>query len=98
MRQFKFEPVFYEWHLIDNATEEVLHNMVEPSDLLVGYRTVGEVENLCREELISADISYSEKLDYNGVLLDNSNRLDQIEEIPIAAKLMADVLYNYYIK
>lgn len=98
MRKFKFEPAYYEWHLINHDTEEVLHNMVEPSDILVGYKTEEEIETLCREELISADISYSKKLDYNGVLLDNKNRLDQIEEIPIAAKIMAEALYNYYIK
>lgn len=59
--------------------------------------TFSEVLNLCRENLISADILYSENTENNGVLLNNDKRLDQIEEIPIAARLMAETLYDYYI-
>ena len=45
----------------------------------------------------SFNILYSENTENNGVLLNNDKRLDQIEEIPIAARLMAETLYDYYI-
>lgn len=102
MRTFKFEACYYEWHLIDADTGETLHNMVDAGEHCFDEAGISlmweEIELLCKEELISADIAYSEKEEYNGILLNNDKRLDQIEEIPVAAKLIADVLYNYYIK
>lgn len=103
MRQFEFKPAYYEWHLTDTATGEVLHNI---SDEDIDYLcfdaggcklTFGEVFQLCQEELIAADILYSENTEYNGILLNNDKRLDQLEEIPIATKLIAEALYDYYI-
>lgn len=101
MRQFSLIPAYYEWHLIDNDTAETLHNLIDPSESLYHEddtpMTVEEIQNWCNEELISADIAYSEDDEYNGIWLDNDKRLDQIEEIPAAAKVMAETLYAYYI-
>lgn len=102
MRQFNLIPAYYEWHLIDNETHETLHNIIDPIDVL--YYDDGtpisleELTNWLNEELISADIAYSENREYNGIWLCDEKRLDQIEEIPAAAKVIADTLYNYYIE
>lgn len=101
MRQFSLIPAYYEWHLIDNETHETLHNLIDPADELYHEdgtpRSLEELTNWLNEELISADIAYSENDEYNGIWLRNEKRLDQIEEIPAAAKVMAETLYNYYI-
>lgn len=101
MRQFSLIPAYYEWHLIDNETHETLHNLIDPADELYHEdgtpRSLEELTNWLNEELISADIAYSEDDEYNGIWLRNEKRLDQIEEIPAAAKVMAETLYNYYI-
>lgn len=101
MRQFCLIPTYYEWHLIDKDTHETLHNLVDPADEIYHEdgtpRSLEELTNWLNEELISADIAYSEDDEYNGIWLRNEKRLDQIEEIPIAAKVMAETLYNYYV-
>ena len=101
MRQFCLIPTYYEWHLIDKDTHETLHNLVDPADELYHEdgtpRSLEEIISFCQEELISADIAYSEDDEYNGIWLSEKKRLDQIEEIPVAAKVMAETLYNYYI-
>jgi hypothetical protein len=101
MRQFSLIPAYYEWHLIDDETHETLHNLVDPADELYHEdgtpRSLEEITDWLNDELISADIAYSENDEYNGIWLRNEKRLDQIEEIPAAAKVMAETLYNYYI-
>ena len=101
MRQFSLIPAYYEWHLIDNDTHETLHNLVDPADELYHEddtpMSLEELTNWLNEELIAADIAYSEDDEYNGIWLSEEKRLDQIEEIPAAAKVMAETLYNYYI-
>ncbi len=101
MRQFSLIPAYYEWHLIDTETHETLHNLIDPADELYHEdgtpKSLEELTNWLNEELISADIAYSEDDEYNGIWLRNEKRLDQIEEIPAAAKVMAETLYNYYI-
>ena len=101
MRQFSFIPTYWEWHLVDKDTHETLHNLVDPADELCHEdetpKSLEEIINFCQEELISADIAYSENDEYNGIWLRNEKRLDQIEEIPAAAKVMAETLYSYYI-
>lgn len=101
MRQFSLIPAYYEWHLIDNETHETLHNLIDPADELYHEdgtpRSLEELTNWLNEELISADIAYSENDEYYGIWLRNEKRLDQIEEIPAAAKVMAETLYHYYI-
>ena len=102
MRQFSLIPAYYEWHLIDTETHETLHNLVDPADELYHEdgtpKSLEELTNWLNEELISADIAYSEDDEYNGIWLSEKKRLDQIEEIPAAAKVMAETLYHYYIK
>ena len=101
MRQFSFIPAYYEWHLIDNETHETLHNIIDPADVL--YHDDGtplsldELTSLFKEDLITADNAYSENREYNGIWLRDEKRLDQVEEIPAAAKVIAETLYNYYI-
>ena len=101
MRNFDLVAGYYEWHLIDTETHETLHNLIDPADELYHEdgtpRSLEELTNWLNEELISADIAYSEDDEYNGIWLRNEKRLDQIEEIPAAAKVMAETLYNYYI-
>lgn len=101
MRQFCLIPTYWEWHLIDEDTHETLHNLVDPADELYhedgAPMSLEEIIGFCQEELISADIAYSENDEYNGIWLCNDKRLDQTEEIPAAAKVMAETLYNYYI-
>ena len=101
MRQFSFIPTYWEWHLIDDETHETLHNLVDPADEIYHEdgtpRSLEELTNWLNDELITADIAYSENDEYNGIWLRDEKRLDQIEEIPAAAKVMAETLYNYYI-
>lgn len=101
MRQFNLIPAYYEWHLIDNDTHETLHNLIDPADEIYHEdgtpKTLEELTNWFNEELISADIAYSEDDEYNGIWLNEEKRLDQIEEIPAAAKVIAETLYDYYI-
>ena len=100
MRQFCLTPSYWEWHLIDKDTHETLHNLIDPADDIYhedgSPMSLEELTNWLNEELISADIAYSENNEYNGIWLRDEKRLDQIEEIPAAAKLMAEILYNYY--
>ncbi len=100
MRQFCLTPSYWEWHLIDKDTHETLHNLIDPSDDMYNEdgspMSLEELTNWLTEELISADIAYSENSDYNGIWLRDEKRLDQNEEIPAAAKLMAETLYHYY--
>ena len=97
MRQFAFIPCYYEWHLIDTATEETLHNVEDPSESMEYYHSVEELEERSKEILLEADTYYENHLDYDGVLLDDDKRLSE-EEMNAAAKVMAEALYNYYIK
>lgn len=99
MRTFRFEAGYYEWHLIDDMTGEVCHNLADPAEDL--YREDGtpmsrtELTNFLADDLLCADRHYFDGEEYNGILL---KRRLQPKEIVKAAKLMADVLYNYYIK
>lgn len=101
MRQFSLIPSYWEWHLIDDDTHETLHNLIDPSEDLYhedgSPKSLEEIKIWCMDELISADIIYSENDEYNGIWLRNEKRLDQIEEIPAAAEVMAQTLYDYYI-
>ena len=102
MRQFNLIPAYYEWHLIDNETHETLHNIIDPIDVLYyddgTHMSLEELTNWAKEDLITADIAYSANGDYNGIWLRDEKRLDPINEIPTAAKVIAETLYNYYIE
>ena len=98
MRTFRFEPGYYEWHLIDCATEKTVHNLVEPSEDLYNEdgtpMTKEELADFFASDIQCANMHYSDNEDYNGILLDEP--LDDAE-IAVASKLIADTLYNYYI-
>lgn len=102
MRQFSFIPAYYEWHLIDNESHETLHNIIDPIDLLYNddgtHMSLEELTSWVKEDLIAADMAYSENTEYSGIWLCDEKRLDQVKEIPAAAKVIADTLYNYYIE
>lgn len=97
MRQFKFEPAFYEWHLVDAETGDVLHVFEDPAESIGDCNTEKELEDASVEILFEADECYARCIDYGGLLLDNDKRLSE-DEIYAAAKVMAEALYNYYIK
>lgn len=85
-RFFKFVPAYYEWHLVDADTNEVLFAMDDPSDSMWIDEdtpiTPEELQYICRTAL-----EEDEKV--NDTLT--------AEEIKTAAKVMFDSLYNYYI-
>ena len=97
MRTFRFEPAFYEWHLVDVDTEEVLHCTDDPAEEMCEYNTIEELESASMDALFEADSFYENGLDYDGVFLEDDKRLS-VDEIYAAAKVMAEALYNYYIK
>ena len=98
MRQFEFTPGYYEWHLTDKATGEILHNMCDPFESL--FREDGEpmnqdeIECFCIDDLHCADWHYQDGEEYNGILPEET--LTE-REIIAAGKLIAETLYNYYI-
>lgn len=97
MRKFRFESTYYEWHLVDDCTGEVLHCAADPCEEMCEYDTMEELEDASRNALLEADTFYENGLDYEGVFLESEKRLS-IDEINAAAKVMAEALYNYYIK
>lgn len=102
MREFTFEPGYYEWHLKD-ADGNTVHVMEDPTDYLYDYLYDEEDERipyediylLCKESLDNADYHYNEGKDYNGIFLEEDDRLTS-EEIEEAAEIMAETLDNYY--
>ena len=100
MRQFEFTPGYYEWHLTDAATDEILLNVCDPSEELYWGDTC---EPLTREELFSlvsewlneAERCYSDNEEFNGILPE-CDGLDALE-MKAAADLMTETLYNYYL-
>lgn len=101
MRKFALIPAYCEWHLIDEETHDTLHNLIDPSEDLyhenANHKSLEEIKNWCLEELVAADIAYSENDEYNGIWLLDNKRL-QPEEMKTAADVMAKALYDYYIK
>ena len=100
MRQFEFTPGYYEWHLTDKATGETLHNVVDDDVDFLCYDPAGlpllffEVVELCHEELTAADEQYNQGEEYNGI---KPAETLTAEEMKVAAKVMAETLYDYYL-
>lgn len=99
MRHFKFVPTYYEWHLVDDSNN-VLHNWVMPEEDLYDADTdepipPEELKWLCKDNLETADRQYAEGEDYNGILLNNLQRLTA-EEITEASEIMFKALIDYY--
>lgn len=100
MREFIFEPAYYEWHLKDRVTGEILHNMCDPSECFFDENTgepitLEELKQLCADDLHAAEWRYMNGEDYNGIYISES--LTE-PEIMAAADIMSETLYNYYIK
>ena len=98
MIQFEFTPGYYEWHLTDKATGEILHYMIDPSEDLYNEdgepMTLEEMKDFFADDLHCADWHYMDNDEYNGIL--PSERLTE-QEIITASSLIAETLYNYYI-
>lgn len=105
MREFTFTPGYYEWHLRDKHTKELLHVMEDPIDSMyfIDFDTNEETpvspEELmcfCLSELETADVCYEENEEYNGLFLNDLQRLDE-QEMSEAAQIMFEVLKEHYI-
>lgn len=100
MRTFELTPGYYEWHLNDKATGETLHNVDSEDVDFLCYDPAGlplmffEVVGLCHEELQAANEQYKQGEDYNGI---KPSHTLTAEEMKVAAQVMAETLYNYYI-
>lgn len=99
MRQFRFIPAYYEWHLLDEENN-ILHNWPDPVEELFDAETgepipPEEIKWLCREYLEMADEQYAQGEDYNGILLNELQRLDE-QEIAEASNVMFKALVDYY--
>jgi len=100
MRDFEFNPGYYEWHLTDKATGELLLNIVDPFDDMFNPETGEplsrtETDDMAYYWLEEAERCYDEGEPFNGVLPD-SDPLDE-DEKKKAAAMIADTLYNHYI-
>ena len=100
MRQFEFTPGYYEWHLTDKATGEILHNVDSEDVDYLCFDPAGlplmffEVVELCHEELKTADEQYHQGEEYNGI---KPVKTLTAEEMKVAAHIIGETLYNYYI-
>ncbi len=99
MRQFKFIPSYYKWHLMDAETGTLLHVMDDPTDWIytddghsIDYDTIKEE---CFNQLDLADDTYAMNEEFNGLLLTPEQTLSK-EEMEEASILMADTLYDTY--
>ena len=98
MRNFTFEPGYYEWDLKDTYGNTV-HVMEDPTDYLYDEENkripYEDIYLLCKEDLDNADYEYGEGEEYNGIFLEEDYRLTS-EEIEEAAEIMAETLDSYY--
>ena len=100
MRTFELIPGYYEWHLNDKATCETLHNVDSDDVDTLCYDPDGqpltffEIVGLCHDELQAAEEQYNQGEDYNGI---KPAHTLTAEEMKVAAQVMAETLYNYYI-
>ena len=91
MRTFRFEAGYYEWHLIDDMTGEVCHNLADPAEDL--YREDGspmsrtELTNFLADDLLCADRHYFDGEEYNGILLKRRLQPKEIHLIIFMYKL-----------
>ena len=99
MREFTFTPGYYEWHLKDIETDDTLHVMLDPVDSLFDEEGLPippeELKWICRNELETADQYYECDEKYNGLLLNDLQRLDE-QETEEAATVMFNTLKEYY--
>ena len=98
MRQFEFTPGYYEWHLTDKATSEIVLNIPDPVEDL--YNEDGK--ELGKEEIIDMyenDVEHYNNLYKDGIAVYGVRPEQPLtdEELKPAAHLIAETLYNYYI-
>lgn len=105
MRDFKFVPGYYEWHLKQKGTNKLLHVMNDPMEDMYNINpdtneeepiSHEELYQFCFDELVNADNSYNENEEYNGLKLNELERLDE-EEMSRAAQVMCQALKERYI-
>lgn len=99
MRQFRFVPAYYEWHLLDEENN-ILHNWPDPVEDLFDEETgeplpPEEIKWLCSEYLEMADEQYAQGEECNGILLNELQRLDE-QEMDEATNVMFKAIIDYY--
>lgn len=92
MREFKFTPSYYEWHLRDAETGTLLYVMNDPTDWIYiddGHSIdYDEIKEECLNQLAMNQ-------EFNGFFLKENQTLSK-EEMEEASILMADTLYDTY--
>lgn len=92
----RFVPAYYEWHLIDVTNpEKVLFNVVDPVEELFdedgNAYSLEELEHFCSSWMVGEEHEAENERDWS--------RLEELQSIPPRAdRVMAEALYNYYIK
>ena len=88
MSKFIAVPAYYEWHLVNTDTNEVVYNIVDPSDSLEGMTTEQEVIDWVFEDMCEWATS-DEPL--NGIS-------HKAAKLPCDAHIiLGKALYEYYI-
>ena len=83
-------PAYYEWHLVNTDTNEIVYNIVDPSDSLEGMTTEQEVIDWVFEDIYQwATSKDNEPL--NGI---NPNEVELPDNAYI---ILGKALYEYYI-
>lgn len=83
-------PSYYEWHLVDTKRNEVIYNIVDPSESLEGMTTKQQVIDWVKDEIYNwATSNDNEPL--NGI---NPNEVELPDNAHI---LLGEALYNFYI-
>lgn len=97
MRTFKFIPAYYEWHLIDTETDEVVYVLDDPTEDLYYEDGTPLPEDAIADFLVS-DLKNSNDPandECNHILVDTPLTPEEIHE---AAKLMANTLFSHYLQ
>lgn len=90
MNKFIAVPAYYEWHLVNTDTNEVVYNIVDPSDALEDMTTEQEVIDWVNEGIYQwATSKDNEPL--NGI------NPDEVELPDDAHIILGKALYEYYI-
>lgn len=90
MGKFIAVPAYYEWHLVNTETNEVVYNINDPSDALEDMTTEQEVIDWVNENIYQwATSEDNEPL--NGI------NPDEVELPDDAHIILGKALYKYYI-
>lgn len=91
MEKFIAVPAYYEWHLVNTDTNEVVYNIVDPSDALEGMTTEQEVIDWVFEDMCEWATSESDE-PLNGISRHKAAKLPCDAHI-----ILGKALYEYYI-